>query len=975
MHSVDAPSGGVSAPAGSSISGQALMPIVLLALFVVLAALGLAPLLRDDPRVLHDELVEQISGELAGGQNANIQQILARARAEGRLSHASVSNTRGATIASVGAPTDEEPDRSVHLRTDGAILHDGLSVGRLTMDVAPPTVLAALSGILLPALALTAPFIALLFVMRRRSQQQTMQPVAALTRGLDVLAQGLPASVATLPAMHPLAPLARAINAASEALQQSRLTTDEKIRQLGRVVRAHDEAEWEWQLNSGHTWYSSRFPVLLGYADDGAFRQQFNWSAATHPDDAATVRRARERLLSREIERSDDQIRLRARDGTYRWFRLRASVERDAQGSAVRLSGTLEDVTRERMTLDALRESEARLFHAVRGSFDGAWDWDIGAGRYFLSPRLSELLGLPQSMQPQTHDQLLERVHPDDLSRLQHAIDEHFLRRESFDIEYRMRHEAGHYLWVRNRGLATRSPKGKVLRFSGSITDITERKLAEHAVTTLAAEKQALFDDVPIAIVYVRDGTIADCNRRCEEIFDHPGSELIGKTISLFFPPQSDLPALLEGAARSAPQPFAQESVLQRRDGSALHAYVSVRQLEHDALPQAETIWIFSDDTARRRALDAARREENFSAALVRSMPGVFFLLDARGALRRWNENLQAVTGHGALDLVGKAALDLFPEESHALLRRQARRTLTSRDATFEAPLLSRSGEHLPHAFSLYRIDLDGLPHILGTGLDIRAQKDAERSVLALNQQLETRVRERTAELLTAMRELESFSYSVSHDLAAPLRGIDGFSRMIEEDFADRLDERGRGYLQRIRAATQRMHCLIDDLLGLARITRNEMHRQNVDVSALAHDIADELQRAEPERQTEFLIQPSMRVYADANLLRIAIENLLRNAWKFTARQDIAKIEIGCLRHDQELVYFVKDNGAGFDMRYASKLFGPFQRLHSAGEFSGSGIGLAIVHRIVLRHGGRIWAEAEVDHGACFHFTLEPVSI
>jgi light-regulated signal transduction histidine kinase (bacteriophytochrome) len=169
------------------------------------------------------------------------------------------------------------------------------------------------------------------------------------------------------------------------------------------------------------------------------------------------------------------------------------------------------------------------------------------------------------------------------------------------------------------------------------------------------------------------------------------------------------------------------------------------------------------------------------------------------------------------------------------------------------------------------------------------------------------------------------------------------------------------------------MHRLIDDLLGLARITRNEMNRQSVDVSALVRDIAAEMTRSEPQRRAEFLIQPSMRVYADANLLRIALDHLLRNAWTFTSRHEAAHIEIGSLQRDRELVYFVKDDGAGFDMRYASKLFGPFQRLHSVGDFTGSGIGLAIVHRIVQRHGGRIWAEAEVERGACFYFTLESV--
>ena len=939
----------------------------LLAIFF-LALSGLRSM--TDPSALHASLSPEIARLLAAKQGNDIQSLLSRIHDSGRITDATVLDGAGTPVVRIGL----EPvlkDTSL-VRVEGPLMLHSASIGWLSLG-SQQTGNSGSLGILLAAGGLAAFCVLLIWGTRFQFRRRMTGPVRELAQA----AQALPATgsfeLRHLSHEHMLAPIARALAAAEETLARSRAELESQLQRMTRVARSHDEAEWEWLLDSGETWYNARFPTLVGHSDDTSFRQQFNWSAATHPDDASTIRLTRQRLVSREIERSDDQIRLRTRDGTYRWFRLRGAAEHDASGHAVRLSGTLEDVTRERMTLDALRESEARLFHAVRGSFDGAWDWDIGAGRYFLSPRLSELLGLAQSMQPQTHEQLLERVHPDDLARLEHAIDEHFLRRESFDIEYRMRHELGHYLWVRDRGLATRSSQGKVLRFSGSITDITERKRAERAMHALAAEKQALLDDVPVAIVYVRDGAIADCNRRCDEIFGYRRNDLIGHTVQRFFASDVDLTALLEGASRSMPQPHAQEAVLQRADGSALHAYVSVRQLEQDALPASDTIWIFSDDTARRRALDTARREENFSAALVRSMPGVFFLLDSNGLLRRWNENLQAITHSTSTRLIGKPVLDFFPASAHARLRRQARRALTQRAASFEAELLSGS-EALAHAFSLYRIDLDGLPHLLGTGLDIRAQKEAEQSMVALNQRLETRVKERTAELLTAMRELESFSYSVSHDLAAPLRGIDGFSRMIEEDYADKLDDRGRDYLQRIRLATQRMHRLIDDLLGLARITRNEMHRQIVDVSALAKDVATELTRSEPARQVEFSIADGLRVYADASLFRIAMDNLLRNAWKFTGRHTAARIEVGCLNRGRELVYFVRDDGAGFDMRYATKLFGPFQRLHSVGDFAGSGIGLAIVHRIVQRHGGRIWAEAEVERGACFYFTLEPAS-
>jgi len=242
---------------------------------------------------------------------------------------------------------------------------------------------------------------------------------------------------------------------------------------------------------------------------------------------------------------------------------------------------------------------------------------------------------------------------------------------------------------------------------------------------------------------------------------------------------------------------------------------------------------------------------------------------------------------------------------------------------------------------------------------------------------LEQLVAERTKELaagnaalLAANSELDAFAYSVSHDLRAPLRSIDGFSQVLLEDYAERLDEAGRGSLNRVRAASQRMGMLIDDLLKLARVTRAEMRTEAVDVSAMAQDIAAELQRATPARQVEFAIAPGLLAQGDARLLRVALENLLWNSWKYTAKAARPRIEVGWVEGNGERAFMVRDNGAGFDMQYADKLFGVFQRLHSAAEFEGTGVGLATVRRIINRHGGRIWAEGAVDQGATFYFTL-----
>ena len=277
---------------------------------------------------------------------------------------------------------------------------------------------------------------------------------------------------------------------------------------------------------------------------------------------------------------------------------------------------------------------------------------------------------------------------------------------------------------------------------------------------------------------------------------------------------------------------------------------------------------------------------------------------------------------------------------------------------------LSSSGQYFYN-------ETDQLIRMLGTCWDITERKRVEQEIRELNEQLERRVVERTAQLEAANKELEAFSYSVSHDLRAPLRHIDGFSKALLERYADNLDDKGKHYLQRIRVGTQRMGELIDDLLTLSRMTRSEMHRTKVDLSAIALNIATELSQTQPERKVEFAIAPGLIADGDARLLRVVLENLLNNAWKFTSNRVDSQIEFGVILHEEaKIVYFLRDNGAGFDMTYANKLFGAFQRLHTAAQFPGTGIGLATVQRIIHRHGGRVWAEGAVEQGATFYFTL-----
>ncbi len=249
-------------------------------------------------------------------------------------------------------------------------------------------------------------------------------------------------------------------------------------------------------------------------------------------------------------------------------------------------------------------------------------------------------------------------------------------------------------------------------------------------------------------------------------------------------------------------------------------------------------------------------------------------------------------------------------------------------------------------------------------------QKKIEQELSQYRERLEQLVIQRTAELKTANDELAAFSYSVSHDLRAPLRSIDGFSQALLEDYEAVLDDTGRDYLSRVRNATQRMGQLIDDLLMLSRLSRREMSCERIDLSALAEQAVEELREHQPQRRVVVEIEPQMRVLADAKLISIALSNLLGNAWKYTATRARPHIRVGCREENGTVAYFVRDNGVGFDMKYADKLFGAFQRLHKSSEFEGSGIGLATVARIIHRHGGKVWAEAKEDAGACFYFTL-----
>jgi PAS domain S-box-containing protein len=341
-----------------------------------------------------------------------------------------------------------------------------------------------------------------------------------------------------------------------------------------------------------------------------------------------------------------------------------------------------------------------------------------------------------------------------------------------------------------------------------------------------------------------------------------------------------------------------------------------------------------------------------------------------RGIILDANPRLGSMTGHNAAKLVGTPVLDLIPDACRPAFARLL--DVGAGDSTRgEVDLTGPGGTLVPVLLAVSGFDLDGVLLQCLVLTDLSAQRAAESQVRALAAELEARVQQRTAELERSNKNLEAFTYSVAHDLSTPLRGMSGFSEVLLEEYGELLGEVGRGYAGRIQAASERMATVIDDLLRLSQVSRADLNLVPVDLSAEVVAIADGLRSRDPGRRVSFAIQDGVWVTADRILIGAVLENLVENAWKFTARRDDATVEFGTITDDEATVCcYVRDNGVGFDPAYADKLFQPFQRLHTVGEFPGTGIGLVSVQRIIERHGGRTWAQGAVDGGATFYFTL-----
>ena len=631
---------------------------------------------------------------------------------------------------------------------------------------------------------------------------------------------------------------------------------------------------------------------------------------------------------------------------------------------------------------NALSLNEKRSQALIENSLDAVALFGAEGTILYGGPSTPQVLGY--SVDEFVGRNAFELIHKDDQALVAERMKLSFQQPGAHIPVYaRVRHKNGEWRWL--EGVLTNLlHEPSIQAIVNNYHDFTERRQAEEAIKTSEERFRLIVEATPSAMIAVDlDGKIDLVNAKAQELFGYRQEELLGHPVEMLVPQRFRgthviLRQSFLAQPTSRPMGAGRDLFGMHKDGHEVPIEIGLAPYESsDGL---FTLALIVDITERTQAENALQRlnddlenqvQERTAALseanallqiLLDQMPDHIYFKDAQSRfIRNSRSQAKALGLNDPAEVIGKSDFDFFSHAHQSFEKEQeiirSGRPLIDQEerivwpngreswvSTTKAPLRDQAGK------------------IIGTFGISRDITDRKRAEIALQKA--------KLELEAANKELEAFSYSVSHDLRAPLRSVDGFSQALLEDYGETLPPEGRNFLERIRNSAQRMAELIDDLLNLSRVTRAPLKSVAVDLSKLVENIAAELKRNDPERAVRFIIAQNLRAGGDPHLLQVVLENLMNNAWKFTSKRELAEIEIGTNHQNGETIFFIRDNGAGFDMTYANKLFGAFQRLHAMAEFPGTGIGLATIQRIIHRHGGRIWAQGAVDHGATFFFTL-----
>ena len=697
-------------------------------------------------------------------------------------------------------------------------------------------------------------------------------------------------------------------------------------------------------------------------AEQGATRTEQNVTRARQAETRTEQAATRARQAGTRMEQGatgTEQDTTRARQAETRTEQATVQAEQD-------MTRTQQAETRLEQAIRASELSYRRLFETAK---DGILILDAATGRISdANPFLVELLGF-------SHDEMIGKTVGElspfkDIESNQLMLErlqkDGYVRYEDLPLERRDGRKAA-VEFVSNVYQA-----GDKRVIQCNIRDITERKLAEKMVRQLAALVESSDDAI---IGKGLDGNILSWNAGAEKMFGYSAAEMVGGSLMSLVPAErlEEEHFILERIERGESVPHL-ETVRVRKDGSRVDLSLTVSPIKDSAGKVVGASKVARDITERKRADLALRESDERFRMMADSIPQLAWIARTDGYIFWYNQRWYEYTGTTPEQMEGWGWQSVHdPETLPKVMARWTDAINTGKPFVMQFPLRGADGQFRSFLTRVQPLKNSAgqVSQWFGTNTDVDELKQAEENVRLLNAALEHRVQERTAQLLAANEELEAFSYSVSHDLRAPLRAVDGFSQVVLEDYGPQLPEACRQDLQTIRNGAQKMGRLIDDLLMFSRLSRLPLRKQTVDTGKLVRGALEELNPLREGRQIEFQIADLPPCQADPALLKQVWVNLLSNALKYTGKREAALVEVGCAMEKGRNAYFVRDNGAGFDMKYANKLFGVFQRLHRAEDYEGTGVGLAIVQRIIHRHGGRVWAESAVNSGATFYFTLE----